>query len=57
MKNEKQLFEIPSLTSLEGQSVSLNSLDELNTVFDSCNCGCNGGCAIGDSDSLTDSLR
>jgi hypothetical protein len=50
MKNEKQLFEIPSLTSLEGQCISLNNIDELDTVVAGCNCGCNTGCGGGESE-------
>jgi hypothetical protein len=50
MKNEKQLFEIPSLTSLEGKNISLNNHDDLNTVYASCSCGCELGCSFGDED-------
>lgn len=47
MKNEKQLFEIPSLTSLEGDMVSLDSLNDLNSVYSFCEYGCDFGCAKG----------
>ncbi len=46
MKKEKKLFELPSLSTLEGKNLNLNDLEDLEDEF-GCGNGCESGCSTG----------
>ncbi len=46
MKKEKKLFELPSLSTLEGKNLNLNDLEDLEDEF-GCGTGCDAGCSNG----------
>ena len=47
MKREKKLFELPSLTSIEGKMLSINDLGDIEDAFTTCDNGCDDGCSSG----------
>jgi hypothetical protein len=46
MKKEKKIFDLPSLSTLEGKELSLNDLGDLEYDF-CCSSGCERGCSEG----------
>ena len=47
MKREKKLFDLPSLSNIEGKNLSINDMNDIESGFKTCNNGCDDGCSSG----------